>query len=83
MYEIRFYRKNDDKNIKDSITWHVYKFAETYDEIYNDFLWVINEFKELQIDNVVFHPSFPMDTIEPYVLFLDKKGKEMATIVKV
>lgn len=83
MYEIRFYRKNDDKNIKDNITWHVYKFCENYDDAYAEFKWLINYYKEIEVDEVVFNPSVPMDTIEAYTLFLDKKGKELATIVKV
>ena len=82
MYEIRIYRKNDDKHIKDVITWHVFNFFDNYDDTYNDFIWLMNHYKEIEVDNVVFNPSVPMDTIEAYTLFLDKKGKELATIVK-
>ena len=81
MYQIRFCYKNDDKKIKKDVAYHIYDSYETYEEAYEEMKLLIGICREIKFEEIVFAYSFPKRKIEPYVLFLSKKGKHFATIV--
>lgn len=81
MYQIRFYNKNDDKNVKKDIVYYLYNSYETYEEAYEGMKWLIDTCRIIGLEEIVFAYSFPRKMIEPYVLFLSKRGKKFATIV--
>lgn len=81
MYQIRFYYKNDDKNLKKDVTYHLYNSYETYEEACEEMKWLIDVYREIKVEEVVFAYSFPRRKIESYALFLSKRGKDFATIV--
>lgn len=81
MYQIRFYYKNDDKNLKQNITYEIYGTYETYEKACEEIRWLINIYKEIECDEVIFTYSIPKKIIEPYILFSIKKNKAIATIV--
>lgn len=81
MYQIRFYNKNDDKNIEKDIVYYLYNSYETYEEACKEMKWLIDVCKTIGFEETIFAYSFPKKMIEPYVLFLSKKGKSFATIV--
>lgn len=83
MYQIRFYYKNDDKNYKKDIVYHIYNSYKTYEEACEEMKWLMDFYKEIEVEEVVFTYSFPKSKIEAYALFLSNRGKDLATIVSV
>lgn len=83
MYQIRFYYKNDDKNYKKDIVYHLYNSYETYEEACEEMKWLMDFYKEIEVEEVIFTYSFPESKIEAYALFLSNRGKDFATIVSV
>lgn len=81
MYQIRFYYKNQDKSNPKDIVYHLYGRYETYEKACKEMKWLIDLYKEIQIDEVIFAYSFPKRKIEAYALFLSKRGKDFATII--
>ena len=83
MYEIRFYYKNDDVKVKKEVVYHLYNSYEKFEDAYKGIQCLIKFYSDINVNEVVFSPSFPKEKIEAYTLFLSKKGKEFSTIVKV
>lgn len=81
MYQIRIYYKNDDKNCKKEVVYHLYGSYETYEEARQAMKYLIDCYREMGVKEVVFSYGFPKSEIEAYVLFLSKRGKDFATIV--
>ncbi|SDO87587.1 hypothetical protein [Clostridium gasigenes] len=82
MYEIRFYYKNEDKNFNSTIAYHVYERYSTFEKAYENLIELIELYTEIGVDEVVFMPGIPIKILEAYVLFLNKKGKDLTTIVE-
>lgn len=82
-YEIRFYYKNkDDKHCKKEVVFHSYNMYHTLQEAMSEMKWLVGFYTEIGEKSTVFSYNFPEKLIDPYVLFLDNKNKQLATIIK-
>lgn len=64
---------------------HPYGFSDNYNEAYEKFRELYRFYKELGLESTIMcmNPSLPEEKIEPYVRVLDKKGKQLITIIEV
>lgn len=63
---------------------HPYVFSDNYNEAYEKFRELYKFYKDSGLEGSIMcmNPSLPEEKIESYVRALDKKGKQLITIIK-
>lgn len=80
-YEIRFYRKNDDKNVKSEYTWHTYGYFDNYTKARLEFQWLIDFYESIGVvEELLFRTKVQDGELEEVVKKAIALEKELVVI---